>query len=273
MTKLSFVQGRLSSEVASRYQHFPIHNWKNEFYKAQELGFDGIEWIISDLSNPIFDPDVQEEIIKLVKITGIEITSINLDLLIYQTLEKHSLKEILWIFDNINSIAEKVNLNRVTVPVEETSGIKDALTASLVTKQLEKILKYNCESKYLIAIETDFSPLAADAFLSQKELEGLFLLVDIGNIAAYGYKLEDYFMTLTDKICSLHIKDRSVGIGPTVPLGDGSGEFSYLKNNIHKLKFLKDIVLQTYKTPDNYLEDLISAKKFVDLNILGKSSN
>ena len=36
-------------------------------------------------------------------------------------------------------------------------------------------------------------------------------------------------MTLSDKICSLHIKDRSVGIGPTVPLGHGSGEFSYLK--------------------------------------------
>ena len=30
MAKLSFVQGRLSSEVAGRYQYFPIHNWKNE---------------------------------------------------------------------------------------------------------------------------------------------------------------------------------------------------------------------------------------------------
>ena len=62
-------------------------------------------------------------------------------------------------------------------------------------------------------------------------------------------------------------------LGPEVPLGHGSGEFSYLKNNIHKLKFLKDVVLQTYKTPNNYLEDLISAKKFVDLNILGKRIN
>ena len=127
------------------------------------------------------------------------------------------------------------------------------------------------ESKYLIAIETDFSPLAAHAFLSQKELNGLFLLVDIGNIAAYGYKLEDYFMTLTNKICSLHIKDRTVGIGPTLPLGSGSAEFNYLKNNIHKLNCLKDIVLQTYKTPDKYLDNLISAKKFIDLNILGKN--
>ena len=37
MAKLSFVQGRLSSEVAGRYQYFPIHNWKNEFYKAKQF--------------------------------------------------------------------------------------------------------------------------------------------------------------------------------------------------------------------------------------------
>jgi sugar phosphate isomerase/epimerase len=270
MVKLSFVQGRLSSEVAGRFQYFPIHNWKNEFYKAKELGFDGIEWIVSDLSNPIFDPNMRNEIIELVKTTGIEITSINLDLLMYKTLEKHPWEEICWIFDNINLIADKVNLNRVTVPVEETSGIKDAVTASLVTRQLQRILDYNISSNYLIAIETDLSPAAAFAFLSQQELSRLFLLVDIGNIAAYGYKLDDYFKNLTNKICSLHIKDRTIGIGPTLPLGEGSGEFHYLKNNIHKLDFLIDIVLQTFKTSDNYLDDLISAKKFVDLNILSK---
>lgn len=272
MPKLSFVQGRLSTEVAGRYQYFPIHNWQNEFYKAKDLGFDGIEWIISDLSNPIFNPSIRNEIINTVMTTGVEITSINLDLLMYKTLEKYSWEEICWIFDSINLIADKVNLIRVTVPVEESCGIKDAVTASLVKEQLQKILKYNSERKYLIAIETDLSPIGAQAFLSQKELTGLFLLVDIGNIAAYGYKLEDYFLeTLIPKICSLHIKDRSVGIGPTLPLGSGSGEFSYLKNNIHKLEFLKDIVLQTYKTSDNYLNDLIEAKSFVDLNILGRN--
>jgi len=272
MPKLSFVQGRLSSEVAGRYQYFPIHNWENEFYKAKELGFDGIEWIISDLSNPIFNPRARNEIINIVMTTGIDITSINLDLLMYKTLEKYSWEEICWIFDSINLIADKVNLIRVTVPVEESCGVKDAVTAFQVTKQLQKILDYNMNCEYLIAIETDLSPIGAQAFLSQKELNKLFLLVDIGNIAAYGYKLEDYFLeALIPKICSLHIKDRAVGIGPTGPLGSGSAEFSYLKDNIFRLEFLKDIVLQTYKTSDNYVHDLIQAKGFVDLNILGRN--
>ena len=59
MTKLSFVQGRLSSEVAGRYQYFPIHNWKSEFHKAQELGFDGIEWMdrYKNLSQSVLEPN------------------------------------------------------------------------------------------------------------------------------------------------------------------------------------------------------------------------
>ena len=47
MIKLSAVQGRFSSMVAGKFQHFPIHNWRNEFYEAKSMGFDGIEWIIS----------------------------------------------------------------------------------------------------------------------------------------------------------------------------------------------------------------------------------
>jgi len=66
MVRLAMVQGRLSSEVAGKFQYFPIHNWRSEFFKAKELGFDSIEWIISDFSNPIFDDISQNEIIKLV---------------------------------------------------------------------------------------------------------------------------------------------------------------------------------------------------------------
>ena len=107
MIKLSVVQGRLSSEVAGKYQHFPIHNWRNEFYEAKKLGFDGIEWIVSDFSNPIFDPIIQEEIISLVNDSGVQITSISLDLLMPKTLDRFSWNEFYWIFDNINLIANK----------------------------------------------------------------------------------------------------------------------------------------------------------------------
>ena len=77
-----------------------------------------------DFSNPIFDPILRKQIIDLCKDTGIEITSISLDLLMQKTLDKFSNEEINWIFDNIDSIAESVGLIRVSIPVDKTSGIK-----------------------------------------------------------------------------------------------------------------------------------------------------
>ena len=45
------VQGRLSSEVAGKFQYFPIHNWRSEFFKAKELGFDSKNWFLCKLQN------------------------------------------------------------------------------------------------------------------------------------------------------------------------------------------------------------------------------
>ncbi|SVA66219.1 uncharacterized protein METZ01_LOCUS119073 [marine metagenome] len=267
------VQGRLSSEVAGKYQHFPIHNWREEFYEARKLGFDGIEWIISDFSNPIFDKVSQKEIISLVNKTGLEISSISLDLLMPKTLDKFSQEEISWIFENINEISSKVKLSRVSIPIEETCGIRDANTLTNVQNKLIEILNKNSFKGYSLAIETDMSPEVVASFLHHKDLHNIGVLLDVGNSAAYGYKLEHYFNLLSERIFSIHIKDRPVGIGPTVPLGDGSTEFEYLSLNINKLNNLKDITLQTFKTNDNFHDDLKKAKSFIDNKVLKEFFN
>ena len=59
----SYVQGRLSAQMGSKYQYFPISDWQKELIIANKLGFKGIEWLISDLSNPLFNL----EFIKLIK--------------------------------------------------------------------------------------------------------------------------------------------------------------------------------------------------------------
>ena len=268
MVRLAMVQGRLSSEVAGKFQYFPIHNWRSEFFKAKELGFDSLEWIISDFSNPLFDDISQNEIIKLVAESGLEISSISLDLLMHKTLNLFSDKEIGWIFENINKIAKKVKLSRVSIPIEETCGVRDAQAFKKVQEKLGKILSLNSFNEYSIAIETDMTPNAVSHFLSHEKLQKVGVLLDIGNAAAYGYKLDDYFSQISEKIFSLHIKDRLNGIGPTVPLGRGSAEFNYLAMNINNLINLKDITLQTFKTNENYLTDTRQAKKFIDDNLI-----
>ena len=50
-----FVMGRLSKKIGSHFQYFPIDNWQNEIRLSKKFNFTGIEWIISDFSNPIFN--------------------------------------------------------------------------------------------------------------------------------------------------------------------------------------------------------------------------
>ena len=268
MVTLSFVQGRLSNEVAGKYQYFPIHNWRNEFDKGREIGFKSLEWIISDFSNPIFDPVQQKEIINLCIQNNISISSISLDLLMSKTLDNFKKNELSWIFKSIKKISKKVNLLRVSIPVEETSGIRDPITFFKVQNKLVEILNINKDSNFLLAVESDMAPLSLRKLLSDNKLKKMGILLDVGNIAAYGYKLEDYFKILSKKIYSIHIKDRKTGIGPSVKLGSGDAEFEYLSNNIHKLENLKDVVLQTFKTNKGYLDNIIQARKFVIKNIL-----
>ena len=117
MLSLSIVQGRLSAEVAGKYQHFPINNWRNEFFDAKRLGFIGIEWIISDFSNPIFDKDAANDIIQLVKRSGVKITSISLDLLMTKTIDQFDFFEIEWMLELIDKISKSVGLKRISFPI------------------------------------------------------------------------------------------------------------------------------------------------------------
>ena len=63
----SYVVGRLSSEVGSKFQHFPIEYWQRDLNNARKFNFDSTEWIISDFSNPIFNNHFRKIIKKELK--------------------------------------------------------------------------------------------------------------------------------------------------------------------------------------------------------------
>ena len=64
---LSYVMGRFSKKIGEKFQYFPIDNWQNEINIAKKLRFDGVEWIISDYSNPLFNPFYLEQVKKKFK--------------------------------------------------------------------------------------------------------------------------------------------------------------------------------------------------------------
>ncbi|MBL79357.1 MAG: hypothetical protein CMH70_04940 [Nitrosomonadaceae bacterium] len=255
MVKVAIVQGRLSSQVGDRYQFFPIHAWRDEFEKAAELGFDGIEWIVSDFTNPILDRTCIEETKKICDRTGVEVSSISLDVLMYQPTHRQGWGDLSWLFQRICEAVNLLGTQRVSIPVEENSGIQNPDEARQVVSVLGRVLQEFRGKIPLLSIETDLTPQNVHHLLSRPELEGLGVLVDVGNAAANGFSMSDYFDLCADKIYGFHIKDRGPLYGATCPLGEGAAEFDVVAQRFRELPKLNDITLQAFRSPDNYIED------------------
>lgn len=262
MVKIAIVQGRLSPMVGGRYQHFPIHAWREEFEIASGIGFDGIEWIISDFSNPLMDPKTVTEVKELSQRSGISVTSISLDVLMYNPVFKMPWEDVDWLFKSLLCAVGELGIRRVSIPIEENSGIRSDSDKEAAAKVLSRILARYGKFIPLICLETDLSPQAAQNFLLSPGLENLGLLVDLGNSAANGFNLNDFISLCSPRIYGIHIKDRLRGIGGSCPLGEGDAELSEGLPCSEELPKLADITLQAFRTSDRFVEDATNALKF-----------
>ena len=263
MVNISIVQGRLSSMVGGRYQYFPIHEWRNEFKIASQLGFDGIEWIISDLTNPLFDPLSLNEAREMINETGIQVDSISLDILMYNPIQTFPWDDIAWMFERLCVAVEKLKVSRISIPIEETSGIRNHNDAELVIARLAKVLNQFSGRIPYLCVETDLSVKNIYHLVNLPKLSKLGVLVDIGNAAANGYRIDDYFDLIADKIYGVHIKDRGKFFLPNVPFSKGIGELKLFLNRCSELQNLTSITLQSYRTPDEYIENAKSALQYI----------
>lgn len=264
MVKIAIVQGRLSTQVGSKYQYFPIHSWRQEFAKAAKIGFDGIEWIVSDFSNPLFDIVTLDQIVELIHYTGVSVTSISLDVLMYNPISQLSWEDINWLFKKISFAVAKLNIQRISIPIEENSGIRNNQDAEKVVNRLLKIEKEFGNSIPLISIETDLSPLNIRHLIDKSGLNKIGLLLDIGNTAANGYLIDDYFRLLKKRIYGLHIKDREPLFQPNCSLGKGSGSIDIVMDRLKELPNLADITLQSFRTRGRYLKNAQSAFSYIE---------
>lgn len=251
----SYVMGRLSKKIGDKYQYFPIDNWQKEIIIAKKLNFDSLEWIISDYSNPIFNKIYLKDIKKRLKSKSLKINSIYLDFIMNEPLQKISEKNLGWILKKITDVQKEIKINRVTLPVEEKSRIYFDEDKKKVTKQLHKIIDV-LGKKSKICIETDMSPTSLKMFLDQQKLKKLGVLLDLGNIRANGFKIQDYFKKISVRIFAIHIKYRDKFYGKSKIIPKKFEELSFVVNNYKKFTNLNDLTFQTYRSDKNFISDM-----------------
>ena len=80
--QIGIMQGRLTNPKGRGIQFFPFDNWEKEFYTAQKLELDEIEFIFdydNYVQNPLWTPEGIKQIEKLKEETGIQINTVCFD--------------------------------------------------------------------------------------------------------------------------------------------------------------------------------------------------
>ncbi len=262
----AFVLGRLSKKVGINFQYFPIENWENEIKLGKKFGFDGVEWIISDLSNPIFNNNQIKNINSKLNYNKMKMTSIALDFIMNKPLYTLTKDELKWILYKLSVIQEKIKIPRITIPIEETCRYKNNIQKFKTIYCLSKIIK-KLSKKSDICIETDLGLRELENLLKIKSLSNLNILIDIGNFRASGKNLDKFIEKFSNKIISFHIKFRQKNYGKSKNIPKKFKELKILNKRINNLKKLKDLTFQTYRSNFKYLNDMIINIKNFNENI------
>ena len=258
----SFVMGRFSKKIGDHFQYFPIETWQDELKIGRKFGFDGVEWIISDYSNPIFNYKGISNIQKELKLSNMKICSIALDFIMNEPLHTIKLNNLKWMVKKILYLQKKINIPRITIPIEETCRYRNKNQKKKTLHNLNFLLN-SLSNKSKVSIETDLKFKELFEILNNRKFIKLGLLLDIGNFRASGKDLEKFLIYFCDRVFGIHIKYREKNYGKTKRLPKKFEELSILKKNLTNLKNLQDITFQTFRSNNNYLSDMKNnIKKF-----------
>ena len=257
MTKIGIKQGRLSPPKNKLIQNFPLETWKNEFLLSKKLGLKSIEWVFEKNNfrqNPIYQKRFLNDIIKIVKKTGVKVNSLVADYFMQSRLfgeKKEIIKLNISILKKLINNCNIVGINIIVIPLLDNSSLKNKKQIDEFKKNLLKILNYSKKKKVRISLETDLQPRKFLKLIESFSPAKVYANFDMGNSAALNYDPENEIEILKNHIINVHIKDRLTG-GSTVPLGEGNVDFKKVFKKLKNIKYNGELILETARKDLNH---------------------
>ena len=244
--KIGIMSGRLSPPIDNNIQQFPSNSWKNEFEKANRLGFDLIEWVF-DLSknNPIISQDLSE-LKKLSFENDIKIDSVCADYFMEKKLfnvSEYDLSSNLKILNQLIKNCNKLNIEILEIPLIDSSSIQNEKFRNEFVSNLNSSLSFAEQNQVFLTLETDLPPKSFQDLLLDFNHPNIKANYDIGNSISLGYDPSIELPILSKWIKNIHIKDRLYQ-SHTVPLGSGNVNFDLFFSNLSKINFSDSLIIQ-----------------------------
>lgn len=264
MTNIGIMQGRLSVESGDKLQFFP-QKWQDEFSLAKKIGFYSIEWLFDHQNyhiNPIWSGKGRNEILKLIKKSGIKVSSICADYFMKSKLIGKQSFPSLSILQKLINSAKLTDNRQMVLPLLEKNAIKSDKEKDELISNLRDISQLLLNNNVKLALETELRAAELTSLLKKVGCRNIGVLYDIGNCTSYGFNCPKDLLTLADYIWEIHIKDRKIGSDKSVFLGKGDADFTGCFQVLKKIDFQGTIVLQAYRGND-YLNDAYVQLQFV----------
>ena len=266
VSRIGFVQGRLSPLRNGRIQSFPWDNWENEFKQAEYLGFTAVEWTIDSerfFENPLITAVGQSEIRQLLRLHGLHIPSVTCDYYMENPLSKNNTglirQNLIAVMDGMRKIGSKI----LIIPLVDNSSLRDSVQTKEVTEFFIALEPELVEKGIQIGFESDFEPQALLEFISNFNPKYFGVNYDIGNSASFGFNPLEEIAAYGTRIINIHVKDRSLGSG-SVPLGEGAADFRTIFKLLRDCNYRGNLIMQTARSSQGkHAEVLIKYREMI----------
>lgn len=265
---IGIMQGRLTKPNGHGIQFFPFDDWENEFYTAQRLGLDEIEFIFDYENyekNPLWTSEGINQIKKLQEETHIQINALCFDYFMRRPFYKAEQEnqdfireENTRIIKRILHSMEQLDIRLIEIPLVDDSSLKHKTEKTAFCEWLRPIVENTDQSIYF-GLETDLNPEDFLAYLQNFNHVRIGANYDSGNSSGMGYDLYKEVTTLKDYIFNIHIKDR-IYHGTTVQLGTGSADFDRLFQGLKEIGYKHHFILQAARGADGEEESNIASQ-------------
>jgi len=247
--RVGIMQGRLSPKRPAPLQSFPQASWRDEFGRAEELGFDLIEWLVDDVdltANPLFHSESRQELRQLVARTGVEIESLCAHVLTEGAIRRpgaDGAKARNLLIEILRTSAD-FGITSVVLPLMDGASVRDGgRRVEALVENLHVVLK-QAPGASVICLESDLPAEQVISLLDRLDHARVGVCYDLGNATALGFDPAVEIACLGNAIREVHIKDRVVG-GGSVMLGQGDTAFAPAFRALSATGYCGPVIMET----------------------------
>lgn len=240
---IGFMQGRLTEKGGFYPQEFPWKNWLQEFYMAQNLGFDCIEWMFNEKQwkqNPIILEKELPQIITVCQNTNIKVTGICANYFMQKSIyDVREQENNLSILSKLLYNAQAIGCKNIIIPLFDASEIE------LSNELIYEIIDALANNDIFILFESNEPLGVLKKWLLGFKRSNIGICYDIGNAIGLGFDAVQELSCCGDIVKNVHLKDKKVG-GTTVMLGNGDACFKECFDVLKQLSYSGSYILESY---------------------------